>query len=151
MRTPHNRVKIDVRAEDEDLSYKQEGKMCGPGFVESVQENLKKSRRWGWCTVAITASIKFGDRKIEATTYLGACSYISKQDFIENSGYYEQMVTEAVEGLESYVDTYVKSLTNQIDSLAGFYPLDADSFKSVTKALTMAKPSLFAEPAIKLV
>ena len=45
---------------------------------------------WAWCTVKVTGEwegLTFDD-------YLGACSYRSESDFIENSGYYEDMQAE---------------------------------------------------------
>jgi hypothetical protein len=53
---------------------------------------LHKETDWGWCTVKVTA--KWND--IEESEYLGACSYESEEDFIKNSGYFEDMKREAI-------------------------------------------------------
>ncbi len=42
--------------------------------------------RWGWCCVSLT---KAGTGH---TDYLGCCSYKGAEDFIKNSGYFEDML-----------------------------------------------------------
>ena len=56
---------------------------------------------WAWASVCVTVSPKdpeFCD--LEESDYLGCCSYESKSDFIKNSGYYEEMVSECISRLE---------------------------------------------------
>lgn len=96
-------VKITVKAEKEDSSVITCGArlgVCGDSFVKAVREQQKISRTWGWCCAAVTAS--FNGKS--ATTYLGECSYKSKEDFIKNSGYYDQMVKEAMEELQKILE-----------------------------------------------
>jgi hypothetical protein len=50
---------------------------------------------WGWCTVKVTAKWN----GIEESVYIGACSYESEDDFIKNSGYFEDMKKEAIDCL----------------------------------------------------
>lgn len=90
---------IDVHALDEDISPARSMHGCEKvdiaDFVESIKEMRKKSKKWGWCTVCVTAKLK-DDVNIRGNNYLGCCSYDNKNDFIQNSGYYEQMVEEAI-------------------------------------------------------
>lgn len=64
--------------------------------IPEVQDNIREQvllNDWAWCTVEVRGVYK----GIEATTYLGACSYESEEDFINNSGYYEDMKNEVYE------------------------------------------------------
>ena len=57
---------------------------------------------WAWCTVKVTAEW----RGVEASAYLGCCSYKSREDFIEhNGGYIDELKGEALEELASLVFT----------------------------------------------
>lgn len=87
---------ISVSAGDEDVSIKQVAKETGDAedFITSVKKNLKNSK-WGWCCATIRATYK----GFTGSAYLGQCSYLNKEDFIANSGYYDQLVAEAVENL----------------------------------------------------
>ena len=46
---------------------------------------------WAWACVEVRAS--YGG--LTCSDYLGACSYKDEEDFVKNSGYYEDMVKEA--------------------------------------------------------
>ena len=89
-----NKLTIIVEALAEDETPEQSEKRTGsaPGYAQAVRENMKTAEgRWGWCCVKITIT----DGKREGTYYLGNCSYKSARDFIDNSGYFQQMVDEA--------------------------------------------------------
>jgi hypothetical protein len=58
---------------------------------DSIIEDLENGNEWAWCTVKVTAKYK----DIEGTDYLGGNSYKSEEDFITNSGYYEDMKEQA--------------------------------------------------------
>lgn len=62
--------------------------------VEHVCE-LARRTEWGWCTVKVTAKWN----GIKHSEFLGACSYESEDDFIKNSGYFEDMKKEAIDCL----------------------------------------------------
>ena len=110
-------INIRVIAEDEDISIKQAAKDCCPDFEKSVREVMKTSRRWGWCTVHIIVSLK-SNPDITGDAYLGACSYFSKKDFIENSGYYSQMVDDAIEDLQGSHLRHMEDIIEGIEGLA---------------------------------
>jgi hypothetical protein len=90
-----NKLTITVEALAEDETPEQSEKRTGSmeGYAKAVREVMKTAEgRWGWCTVKITV---LGGKR-EGTNYLGNCSYKSAQDFIKNSGYFQQMVDDAV-------------------------------------------------------
>jgi hypothetical protein len=86
-------VVIEALAEDETPEHSERVTGSAPGYAKAVREVMKTAEgRWGWCTVKITVL----DGKRVGTNYLGNCSYQSAQDFIKSSGYFQQMVDEAV-------------------------------------------------------
>jgi hypothetical protein len=86
-------VVIEALAEDETPEHSERVTRSAPGYAEAVREVMKTAEgRWGWCCVKITV---LGGKR-EGTNYLGNCSYRSAQDFIKNSGYFQQMVNDAV-------------------------------------------------------
>jgi hypothetical protein len=60
---------------------------------QEIIDNIE-SGKWLWFTAKVTAS-KCGVEL--ASTYLGACCYEDAEDFIKNSGCYEDMVKEVTE------------------------------------------------------
>lgn len=54
---------------------------------DNILRKLRNGNVWAWALVKVTASYK----GLEAIDYLGCCSYKDEKDFIENSGYYEDM------------------------------------------------------------
>ncbi|MFA5767373.1 MAG: hypothetical protein WC919_05600, partial [Candidatus Paceibacterota bacterium] len=92
----------EALSEDETPEHSEKSTRSAPGYAKAVREVMKTAEgRWGWCTVKITALVckavgsEFGGKQ-EGTSYLGNCSYKSAQDFIKSSGYFQQMVDEAV-------------------------------------------------------
>lgn len=91
-----NKLTITIEALAEDETPEQSEKRTGSmkGYAKAVREMMAKAEgRWGWCCVKVT--VLGGQR--EGTNYLGNCSYQNAQDFIKSSGYFQQMVDEAVE------------------------------------------------------
>lgn len=115
-----NDVRIRIEAEEELDSFSHAAKECAPGFEEAVKSMLKKSKRWGWCCVKVTVNLKNGPTLIEGTSYLGHCSYSSRSDFIENSGYYDQMVDDAIEDLAKNLNSHIEKLTMMVDEMKHF-------------------------------
>lgn len=118
MQITREQVKITVRAEEEIESVEHYAKDCVPGFLEAVRAVRRKSRRWGWCTVAVTAKLRKGPQNIEGVAYLGCCSYYSKQDFIDNSGCYSQMVDDAIADLQRAYNSHLEDVSDQLKDLA---------------------------------
>lgn len=57
--------------------------------VADIRERMEWSE-WAWC-VARVECFRDDAPEITATDFLGACSYTDAQDFIANSGYFEDM------------------------------------------------------------
>lgn len=86
-------ITIEALAEDETPEHSEKSTGSAPGYAKAVREVMKTAEgRWGWCIVKITV---LGGKR-EGTNYLGNCSYHSAQDFIKSSGYFQQVVDEAV-------------------------------------------------------
>jgi hypothetical protein len=104
--TPRLRIVID--AEDEDVSPEESYLMPGvkeldadgERFVAAVEEMRDEHGEWGWCQVTVTVSLG----PLEGYAYMGGCSYESSTDFEQNSGYFDQMVNEAIAELQANVD-----------------------------------------------
>jgi hypothetical protein len=101
-------VTITLRAEENDIgpeeSYNIPGIKQSPRdakhFVDAVEDMIDKHGLWGWCQVTLTARV--GPLKGEA--HMGGCSYESDDDFIQNSGYYNDMVSDAIADLQNSID-----------------------------------------------
>ena len=111
-----SKIRISVTPEEEDMSIKRAAKDCAPGFEEAVRANVRKHRRWGWCTVRVTATLP--DIDVQGNAYLGACSYTSKKDFM-SGGYFEQMVEEAKDELRKELKRHVEDVKDMVESLKG--------------------------------
>lgn len=88
-----NVAEIHVNPESEDRSYRMSFE--DPETVRWIEEQLTQGSEWAWCTVQVSAI--YGE--LRSNAYLGSCSYESREGFIRDSGYYSQLVAEAVEGL----------------------------------------------------
>ena len=135
-------LNIRVLAEPEDISIKQVAKDCAPGFEEAVRAARKKSRRWGWCTVHVIVSLR-SNPEITGDAYLGACSYYSRKDFIENSGYYDQMVDDATADM---VKSYRRHVEDMIDGIEGLADGKDDELGSLLTQCAEALKSGLKEP-----
>lgn len=90
---------IRVEAHPEEISIDEYAKtLDNPQEAnKDIRERRKRNRQWGWCMVQVTVQKKLHP-DIAGTEHMGCCSYENKQDFIENSGYYEDMLKEALDG-----------------------------------------------------
>jgi len=87
-------ITIETQPEDETPEQSEKRTRSADGYAKCVREQMKTAEGcWGWCVVKITA--KNGSKT--GTAYLGNCSYESAQNFIKTSGYFQQMVEEAVQ------------------------------------------------------
>lgn len=73
----------------------------------AIAEDLSNGNEWAWCAVRVTCTAF--DGAIKATDYLGCCSYKSRKDFIENSGYYDDMVYTCLDQLNAIADRIKKA------------------------------------------
>lgn len=91
-------VEFDVEADwDHDSP---EGHFDNPADVEHVNAQIATGNVWGWASVTVNAKFTTEDgEEYEGHDYLGGCSYDDGQDFVENSGYYEDMKVQAYQDL----------------------------------------------------
>ncbi len=102
---PESSFTITLKAHQENITPGRLAKLhgCAPGFAESVKKTQKTADgHWGWCTAMLTAEYRVDDEVTHVgTATLGACSYFSAADFIANSGYFDDMVKEAIAELKT--------------------------------------------------
>lgn len=100
-------LRVTVDAFVEDHSYKKTY-ADDPALVDAFTRMVQLHGLWGWCSVRVR--ITHAPTGLRADVFLGEASYESDVDFIENSGYYDQMVEEAVEQLNTYIESLLKKL-----------------------------------------
>ena len=66
-----------------------------------IEHELENGNIWAWCHVSVT--VRYKDL-LEYTEYLGGCSYTDKEDFIKNSGYYDDMVNTCIAEIKQYIN-----------------------------------------------
>lgn len=78
--------------------------------IAAVIEKMEWNE-WAWCCVCVTVTFE-GMSECE---YLGGCSYDSESDFVNSSGYYDDMLRGCFTKLESRIKKLhetVQALTN---------------------------------------
>lgn len=143
-------MKITLTTLPEDITPEQAERMHGyaEGFAKSVrqvQDSIESSsdKQWGWCTVKVSVEVKDAFHGIWRTgdAYLGVCSYKSASDFIANSGYFQDLVSEALSnaqpvklrqrGVMAAAEASAATTSNEADSKAEF----DDSFSIIQDCL----------------
>lgn len=105
---PREKIKIIVTPLPEYDTPEEAGK-DSPGYAKAVREIQEKhGDDWNWCTAEVIATVP--DLGICGVKTLGHCCYINEQDFIKNSGYYEDMVMEAIAELHDELGKHVNNL-----------------------------------------
>lgn len=84
---------IVLEALPEDMMSPEEH-FENPEDAAFARRELEKGNEWGWCTAHVVVTHK--KTGIKGEDYLGGCSYRSKKDFMHPSGYYPDMVNEAI-------------------------------------------------------
>lgn len=79
----------------------------------NIEERLRAGSEWAWCMVACRA--QYAGR--EGTDYLGCCSYMNKKDFLDNSGYADDMREAALEELASQLEADIEALLAVYDDI----------------------------------
>lgn len=75
--------------------------------IDTLRENVE-SGFWLYFCAKVTASL---NGRTLAEDYLGCCIYESAEDFVKNSGYYEDMRDEVVQEARQWLDAAVESVT----------------------------------------
>lgn len=93
-----NDVEFTIEPQEEYIPIRGSFDSGDPEHDEQTALEIERQLEyniWAWCCVKVTAEYK----GMEGTDYLGACSYESEKDFVENSGYYEGMKDRAFQEL----------------------------------------------------
>jgi len=103
-------VLVELYPQDEDETPRQADSAMSiaesESYAAAVEEMLAEAPIWGWCVAVV--KVEWG--AFEEKQYLGNCSYRSADDFRENSGYYDDMVKEALSELNSTIELTVGDL-----------------------------------------
>lgn len=98
------RIKIKVKAYEEDITPEaaEKSQHFYKGFAQGVRNIAAKCRRqgideiWAWCRIEVRATIKEKGLKFTGVARLGGCCYLGKEDFTNTTGYYQDLVDEAI-------------------------------------------------------
>jgi len=91
-----NRVKFYVSAHPETIPIKGNCSAIDE-ITDKETENwiineLNNGNIWAWCSIEVTAQL---DESLSGHDYLGCCSYLSEQNFIDSNNYYADMKYQA--------------------------------------------------------
>jgi hypothetical protein len=106
----HQDLVVTFEALQEDLSI--DGQFSEAADVKWVKDQLRQGNEAAWFCAKVTVSLR--GHGIEATDYLGACSYKSFNDFTdEKDGYFVDMVN----GLTDQLIPQLKDAMGKIESV----------------------------------
>lgn len=106
-------VFFKIEAIEEDFHYNDPGNHFSSEVIQGFKKMVEKAGLWGWCCVKVTANWKTSEaspRFESHPAYLGGASYLNEEDFIKNSGYYEQLCDEALDNLNKEIDSCFQAL-----------------------------------------
>lgn len=104
-------VTITVTPEQEDITP-QDYFNSIDGNTEvatAIEQQIATGNSYAWCTIEVQCTFK----QLVATEYLGCCNYKSEQDFIDNSGYYQDMVNACLADLNNQIAEIVAVVIEQ--------------------------------------
>jgi hypothetical protein len=81
-------------------------------FEEAIEKAVKQDPLWGWCQVRVSGFPKGNNGPYTCESSLGGCSYKNEKDFIENSGYYQDMQQEILNNIQNAINWTVKDLVD---------------------------------------
>jgi hypothetical protein len=97
-------IEWEVTASPDDVDYR--GNCSAIGIEEDaatekwIQEELESGNEWAWCQIEVCG--RLGD--LEASEYLGGCSYKSKEDFMQPGCYFDDMKREVISQLKTKLE-----------------------------------------------
>ena len=97
-----NDITVVVTAFPEEIPVKGNAICSGDeafdrGVESDIVKRLEMGDIWAWATVCVTGSWE----GLTMNQYLGCCCYESEEDFRNNSGYFEEMVDQAITSLNT--------------------------------------------------
>ena len=104
-RITKNDVEIDVIAEFDHIPVRGNAIYSGDdAFDRKVEDEIisriNNGDVWAWASV----EVKVTWETFEASDYSGCCMYDDENDFIQNSGYYDDMVEFALDDLNRQIE-----------------------------------------------
>lgn len=111
-------VEVMVEVKIDDTPVRGNAVASGDEVFNKQVENeilarLERGDAWAWASVKVMVTPKSGRHVLTGCSYLGGCNYRDQQDFLVNSGYYEDMVTEALQDLNTQAETLFNVLLAQ--------------------------------------
>jgi hypothetical protein len=95
-----NDLEITVTARQDHIPVRGNAMASGDDALDKQVEDeiiarLNSGDVWAWASVCVKVTYL----GLEAEEYLGGCCYEGENDFIKNSGYYDDMVAAAIDDL----------------------------------------------------
>jgi hypothetical protein len=99
---------IQIICHPEEISVRGNAVVSGDNELDKLQEDkiiesFNSGNIWAWCTVELVVIWSFDGGSLQASDYLGCCSYDSESDFIDG-GYYEDMCSNALAELNIQIE-----------------------------------------------
>ncbi len=88
---------------------------------DMIRKELAQGNEWAWCIVVVKAHYA----GFEGQDTLGACSYKSKQDFIDCNDYYPDLKTRALENLKQNLKEAIQKGNDAYDAAEALEDLGA--------------------------
>jgi len=100
-------LNISVIASDEDIHPREHlsESTLTEAEIDAIYEEAVTSNIWKWCTVEVKAEYK----GLEASDYLGACSYENEEEF-KKDGYYTDMCQTVLADLQKQLDSFLEDI-----------------------------------------
>lgn len=127
----------DLDPEDSFGSELEENKQA----IAKIREDYANGNEWAWTCVRVRA--EFLGHMSE--NYLGACSYKSRADFKDTSGYYEDMVNVALDALAESILTD-DGAYDDVTALADYFAGRKETAKPDAPLIVQWREFLAADP-----
>lgn len=85
---------IEIEGNASAIDPKTDAEVC-----KLIQDRLEAGNEWAWCSVEVKGEYL----GLTASDYLGACSYLSEDDF-KTDGYYKDMQSEVADQIQEQYD-----------------------------------------------
>src|SRR5688572_8056487 len=108
---PVDEIEWTLRCEPEDVAIEGNAMASGDDAVDQecyqwIRDQLDSGNLWAWCWVSLEARWN----GLTSRESLGGCSYKSREDFIANSMYYDDMRAECIRQLNEQAQAIVEGL-----------------------------------------
>lgn len=103
-------AKITVHAEQDQIPVRGNALASGDDaedkrVEDEIIERLDNGDVWAWAAVEVCGQWC----GLEVSEFLGCCCYQDENDFVNNSGYFDDMRAEVIDGLVSRAEEIVKN------------------------------------------